>query len=129
MGCKSREPNLDDFFRHDNYKYSPLLPDYGSIRKPTSKAYFLKCLTEFTDDSNKETYEAPSVDGCIITGAALLQMNNPRTSKTFGEYCRIKISEKVERISNTVERVDIVFDFYRKASRKRKTPEGERTKG
>ena len=59
-GCKSREPNLDDFFRHENYEYSPLLPDYGSIRKPTLKAYFLKCLTEFTDDSNKETYEAPS---------------------------------------------------------------------
>ena len=51
-------------------------------------------------------------------------MNNPRTSKTFRECCRIKISEKVERISNTVERVDIVFDFYRKASRKRKTREG-----
>ena len=45
-------------------------------------------------------------------------MNNLRTSKTFGEYCRIEISEKVERIANKVERVDIVFDVYRESSRK-----------
>ena len=59
--------------------FSPSLPDYGSICKPTSKADFLKCLPQFTDDSNKETfekYEAPSVDDCITDGAALLQMNN-----------------------------------------------------
>ena len=56
--------------------YGSICKHYGSICKLTLKAYFLKCLMEFTDDSNKETYEAPSVDGCIITGAALLQMNN-----------------------------------------------------
>ena len=65
-----------------------------------------------------------SVDDCIINGAALVKMNNPRMSKTFGEYCGIEISEIVAKIANTVERVDIVFDTYRKVSRKRKTREG-----
>ena len=127
VGCKSRQANLDEFFHHENYEYSPLLSDYGSIRKPTSKADFLKCLPQFTDDSDKETfekYEAPSVDGCIIDGVVLVQINNPRTSRTFGEYCGIEISERAERIANTVERVDIVFDVYRKALRKLETREG-----
>ena len=72
MGRKSRQANLDEFFHHENYEYPPSLSDNGSIRKPTSKADFLKYLRQFTDDSNKETiekYEAPSVDGCIIDGA------------------------------------------------------------
>ena len=81
MGCKSRQANLDEFFRHENHEYLPSLSDYGSIHKPTSKADFFKCLPQFTEDSNKETfekYEAPSVDGCTIDGAALVQTNNQR---------------------------------------------------
>ena len=66
-----------------------------------------------------------SVDGCIINGAALVKMNNPRMSKTFGEYCGIEISEIVEKIANTAERVGIVFDTYRKVSRKREAREGK----
>ena len=100
---------------------------YGSIYKPTSKADLLKSLPQFTDDSNREAFEkykALSVDGCITDGAALVQTNNTRTSKTFGEYCGIEIREKVKRIANTVERVDIVFHVYRKASRTRETRKG-----
>ena len=75
MGCKSRQANLDEFFRHENHEYLPSLSDYGGIRKPTLKAGFLKCLPQFTGDSNKETfekYEAASVHGCIIDDAALV---------------------------------------------------------
>ena len=82
------------------------------------------------DDSNKETfekYEAPSVEGCINDGATLVQMNNSLRLKKFRQYCRIEISRKVDRIANRVERVDIVFDVCRKASRKRETCEGEKT--
>ena len=129
VGCRSRQANLDEFFRHKNHEHPPSLSDYGTICKPTSTADFFKCLPQFTDDSNKETfekYEAPSVDGCIIDGAALVQMNNPQTSVTFGEYCRIEIGKKVDRISNTMERVNIMFDVYGKESRKRETREETR---
>ena len=77
--CKSRQANPDEFFRHENHEYPLSLSDYGSICKLTSKADFLKCLPQFTDDSNKNTfekYEDPSFDGCIIDGAALVQMND-----------------------------------------------------
>ena len=57
VGCKARQANLDEFFHHENHEYPQLLSDYGSFRKPTLKAYFLKCLPKFTDDSNKETFE------------------------------------------------------------------------
>ena len=55
----------------------------------------------------------------IIDGAAVGQMTNPQTSKKFGEYYGIEIKEQAERIAHTDERVHIVFDIYRKASRKR----------
>ena len=54
-----------------------------------------------------------------MDGAAVGQMNNLQTSKTFGEYYGIEIKEQAERIAHTDERVHIVFDVYRKASRKR----------
>ena len=97
VGCRSRQANLDEFFCHENHEYLPSLFDYGSIRKPTSKTDFLKCLLQFPDDSNKKTfekYEDPSVNWCSIDGAALEQMDNPRTSNTFGQYYRIEISKK-----------------------------------
>ena len=74
VGCRSRQANLDKFICHENHEYPPSLFDYGSTRKPTSKTDFFKCLPQFTDDSNKKTfekYEAPSVNGCSIDGAAL----------------------------------------------------------
>ena len=70
---------MDEFFRHENHENPLSLSDYRSICKLTSKADFLKCLPQFTDDSNKNTfekYEAPSFDGYIIDGAALVQMND-----------------------------------------------------
>ena len=79
VGCKSRQANMDEFFRHENHENPLSLSDYRNICKLTSKADFLKCLPQFTDDSNKNTfekYEAPSFDGCIIDGAALVQMND-----------------------------------------------------
>ena len=80
VDCESRQANLDGFFRYENHEYPPSFFDYGSIRKPTSKTDFLKYLPQFTDDSNKNTfekYEVPSVNACSIDGAALEQMNNP----------------------------------------------------
>ena len=124
VGCKLKQAKLDEFFRHENQE--PSLSDYGSIHKPTSKTEFLKCLPQITGYSSKVIfvkYEPPRVDGCIINVAFLVQMNNPRTSKTFGEYYGIEISEKVEKIADMVERGDIVFDVYGKASRKRGTCE------
>ena len=61
-----------------------------------------------------------------MDGAAVGQMNNLQTSKTFGEYYGIEIKEQVERIAHTDERVHIVFDVDRKASRKRKASERRR---
>ena len=77
-------------------------------------------LDEFFCYENHEYPSLLSNDG----GIHKLTLTNPRMSKTFREYCGIEISEKVERITNTMERVDIVFGIYRKAPRKLETSEG-----
>ena len=64
VDCESRQANLDEFFHQEDHEYRTLLSDYGSICKLTSKAGFLKCVPQFTDDSNKETFEKHEVSKC-----------------------------------------------------------------
>ena len=58
-----------------------------------------------------------------MTQTRRLLGSTSKTSKTFREYCGIEISEKVKRMANTLETVDVMFDVYRKASRKQETRE------
>ena len=98
----------------------------SSATKISSIPHRFLTMVAFANGIRKQIsskYETPRVDGCIIDGAALVQMNNLRTSKTFREYCGIEISEKVKRMANTLETVDVMFDVYRKASRKQETRE------
>ena len=44
IGCKLRQGDLDEFFRHENREYPTALSDYEKIRKPTVKSDFLKHL-------------------------------------------------------------------------------------
>lgn len=59
----------------------------------------------------------------VIDGAALINMNPPRASKSFGEYCG-EIATKVKNFGkNGVKRVDLVFDIYKNNSLKSQTRE------
>ena len=48
-------------------------------------------------------------------------MNVPKTAKTFGEYSKVEIGDKVRSFLACVQQRDIVFDVYQKGSRKRET--------
>ena len=126
VGCKSRQANLDDFFRHENHEYPPSISEYGKIRKPTAKSDFLKCLPTIegtTDQASVVRHDAPLVDACIVDGPALVQMNAPKLARTYGEYCEFELGNKVKSIANGEKRIDIVFDVYKSNSRKRETRE------
>ena len=130
IGCKSRQANLDDFFRHENHEYPPSLSDYGNIRKPLAKSDFLKCLVgDGIDQEVEELFDEPSVEAALIDGAALVQMTKPKTSKTFGEYVKSEIGDKIKSRIGKVEQLDLVFDVYKKGSRKRETRENRSKEG
>ena len=39
-------------------------------------------------------------------------INPPRQSKTFGNYCKIKLGQNLKKIADRGEKLDLVFDLY-----------------
>ena len=58
----------------------------------------------------------PRGDAVIIDGSALINALPPRTSKIFDDYTKEDIIPKVESYGARYERVDVVFDVYKKSS-------------
>ena len=86
----------------------------------TDKSDFLNCLTEIAEPS----YSAPEDVGMVvIDGPAFVHMNQPRQSKTFGDYCKIELGENLKKIADRVEELDLVFDVYTSDSLKTETRE------
>ena len=79
IACQSRTGDLEDFFSHENHSYPISISEYGKLRKCTGKSDFLKCLNEIIDPSE----EQPVTQAKIIDGAALINMNPPRSSKVL----------------------------------------------
>ena len=63
----------------------------------------------------------PRGDAIIIDGSTLINALPPRTSKTFYDYAKKDIIPKVEYYDARYERVDIVFDIFKKSSLKSET--------
>ena len=57
----------------------------------------------------------------VVDGPAMVQMNAPKTAKTFGEYSKVEIGDKVHSLLACVQQLHIVLDVYQKGSRKRET--------
>ena len=68
-------------------------------------------------------YERPEVDETVVDGAAMVQVNAPKTAKTFGEYGKVEIGDKVHSLLSCVEQLVTGFDIYQKGSRKRQIRE------
>ena len=111
--CQARESDLDDFFSHENHSYPPALSVYGKIRH-SAKLDTIKLLAQ----SGSEGKEEPIVSGVVLDGAAIVQMTPACQSKTFGEYSDNKFTNHL--VSKTrctsINRLDVVFDVYRKKS-------------
>ena len=63
------------------------------------------------------------MDVCFIVGAALVQINPPRYSKTYGEYCEKELTGKIKTNAADGEHADPVFDMYKKSPREQETRE------
>ena len=130
MSCQSRQANLGDFFCHENHDFPSALSDYGEIRSPTNKADFLECLPKFLNEEPIEIlYDSPNVDAYVIDGPALVQATKPKYSKTYGKYCNNEIKNKIQGKVLSSEQTDLIFDVYKKDTRKRHTRLGRGKKG
>ena len=81
LACQARYGDVDQFFSHENHACPPSLSRGGKLRLG-SKADIMPCLEVET-----ATQEAsPLVDANFLDGAAVVQMLNLGTAKTFLDY-------------------------------------------
>ena len=87
VACQTRDGDLDNFFTHANHAYPVSLSEYGKLRKCFAKSDFLQC----SNDIVKPSLSPPNVEVKIIVSAAFLNINKPKKSETFGQYCSEEI--------------------------------------
>ena len=127
VACQSREGDLDNFFAHENHTFPVSISEYGKLRKCTSKSHFLQCVESMAEVK----YDAPEVSMKVIDGAAFVNMNPPRSSSPYGNYCEEELFRRIRYASQHTERLDIIFDVYQENSLKSQTREnrGEGIRG
>ncbi|KAL8576333.1 hypothetical protein ACOMHN_006256 [Nucella lapillus] len=106
IGCRTRDGNLEEFFRHQNQASPPALSDGGSLCTGTKSD--LTCLAEVSDAKT----ETPVTTCIVLDGAAIIQMLKPAASKTFEEYAQRIVIPYMSTKLQTVSRLDLVWDTY-----------------
>jgi len=89
-----------------------------------AKADLLHCLELNLPDNRN----ASAVDAIVLDGAAIVQMLNPGTSKTFQEYATTVFASYINSQLQKTNRIDLVWDVYLPSSLKR-TARDKRGKG
>ena len=118
ISCQTRHGDLDQFFSHENHAAPPALSTGGKLRIGV-KADLLHCL----ESSQSEDRSAPLLDATVLDGAAIVQMLNCGTSKTFQEYADTVFAPYISTQLQKNCCVDLVWDVYLPDSLKGKTRE------
>ena len=81
VACQNRESNLDEFFRHENQSHPPSLSQQGHIRlgMKSDIVGILESLLESTVECSL------NFDAVVYDGAALVNILQPKTCKTFSQ--------------------------------------------
>ena len=103
ISCQTREGDLEEFFRHENQPWPPLLSQHGQLRQG-NKAELVQCLQGTTEASA----ESPQVDGKVFDGAVVVQMLHPKTARTFQEYTQTVFLPYIQAQLQSSQRLDIV---------------------
>ena len=120
ISCQTRSGDLDVFFAHENQATPPSLSMDGNLRLG-SKADLLDCL----ELDKIQSTNTPVVTAKLFDGAAVVQMLNPGTAKTFQEDADTVFLPYVSNHLATTQRVDNVWDVYIKDSLKDATRQKE----
>ena len=106
------------FFAHENQASPSSLSLGGKLRSGT-KADLLHCL-ELEEQQSTSTHV---VEAKFLDGAAIVQMLDPGTAKSFQEYVDEVFLPYISRQLETAQRIDVVWDAYIKDSLKGTTRE------
>lgn len=104
IACQTRDGDLEEFFKHENWAYPPVLSIDGKLRF-SKKADLLTPLGELAD----KTTDAPCVTSIILDGPAVVQMLMPGGSRTIQEY-RAQLCS-LPTLNHTSS-IDLVLTWY-----------------
>ena len=82
-----RDGNIDEFFRHENQGYPPVLSKFGELRTGTN-ADLVGCLQD-TYPTRAEDAPDPDVDAILPDGAAVINMLKPSENTQTSYSCPI----------------------------------------
>ena len=117
LACQARYGDVYQFFSHGNHACPPSLSQGGKLRLG-SKADIMPCLEVETAAPEA----SPLVDAKFLDGAAVVQMLNLVTAKTYLNYAeQVFLPYVSPQLENTTRVVDIVWDVYQTDSLKGKT--------
>ena len=123
VSSQSRTSDVNDFFAHKNQMYPPSISCNGKMRKPSNKSDIVECLMTFCANVDSIIVQQPPVTVMILDGAAVVHFLLPGSCKTFNDYCQNMFVPYLDRLLQSLSRIDIVFDRYMEHSLKAGTRE------
>lgn len=118
IACQCRDGNLKEFFKYENQPWPPALSQMNQLRGG-QKSDLVKCL----ESVNVVEAKQPSVDAIILDGAVAVQMLTPGAACTFQEYIDTVFMSFINKLLESANRIDIVWDVYLEDSLKSGTRE------
>ena len=111
ISTQVRGGDIQDLFNYETRKEPPVLSKDGEIRGGV-KADLLSCLISELPTTQAE----PNVVATILEGSVLVNIAKPGKERTFYDYANNVFFPMISSALKKVERVDVVFDTYRKDS-------------
>ena len=100
---------MDEFLKHENQSYPPSLSQMAKLRTG-KKSDLLHCLEEPNSVNNHCL--SPTVQVSIFDGAAIVNMLQPGTARTFDDYAKCVFIPYVTTQLQNLLRLDIIWDVY-----------------
>jgi hypothetical protein len=113
IALSKRQCDLKEFFKHEAQKWSPAISDLGDLLPAKNKSDVISCIVP-------EDQRAPPdlFDTIVIDGAAMVHFLSSGLATTFTEYFDQIVLAYLLQLLLTTDRLDLVFDLYKKNSLK-----------
>ena len=107
---------MDEFFSHETLSYPPALSKNTEMRLG-DKSQLVKCLDQISNNQ----VQVPKAG--VLEGSVLVNMLKLKNKQTFEEYCIDTVKPAIQKYVTeyNAQRMDIVFDTYKKDSLKNQT--------
>ena len=116
ISTQARGGNMDEFFSHETLSYPPALSKNIEMHSG-NKSQLVKCLDQL---SNNQVQVSEVLAG-VLEGSVLVNMSKPK--KNLEGYCINTVKPATQKYVTecNAQRMDIVFDTYKKDSLKSQT--------